>query len=760
MVTKPLDEHHPFMEKALTHPLTSRWGSYGFAILSCLGLESLLLGLGWTDLGVPYLYHYDFLYNSALIKGIVDHGWYLNNPSLGAPGGLAMHDYPEVANFNYLLVKLLTLFTSDWAKVANLFYILTFPLAAVSALYVFRNFKVPSPVAFTGSILFAFAPYHYLRLHHLVYTNYFFIPLVTMVLLWIMSGKQLIVFRDANSGRWKFNMRSGPALGCIVIALLVSGSVIYYSFFSCFFFLVAGAVAYLNKRHAGSLFTSWVLIGVICAGVVLQMAPTWIYKMNHGDNPLVVMRPAKETEEYGLKIAQLLLPTEGHRVKGMAQLRERYDRTAPLNNENRFSSLGLAGSIGFLALLIGLFRRRVEGDEDDGLSFHLASLNISALLLGTIGGFSALFAYWVNAQIRAYNRISIFIEFFAIFAFVLLLAYAYKNLVKTKLSPLVSYAMCGAVLVFGLLDQTPMSFKTPYPDIKKQFEEDAAFYKQIEQSLSGEGMVFQLPFVGFPISKGPSRMTPYDHIRGYLHTRTMKWSYGAITGRETDLWQQSVSLLRAQDMVNTLVFAGFRGIYLDRMGYADDGQQMIQDFSRILGQSPTYSEGSSKVFFLLNSYAQNKKHQTPPEEWKTLQQSVLTDPLVYVGKNLFQPANVILPAVGFVEVVTPRFGEPKQLILVGGWAVDPETRTPVKKMMVVHEGKASQLFVSTQIPRLDIARKLGTENALKSQWSVVLDTRTWASGKHSFEIYALLEGDRLGRLAGCDSKCSITLSHR
>ena len=106
MVTKPLDEHHPFMEKALTHPLTSRWGSYEFAILSCLGLESLLLGLGWTDLGVPYLYHYDFLYNSALIKGIVDHGWYLNNPSLGAPGGLAMHDYPEVANFNYLLVKL------------------------------------------------------------------------------------------------------------------------------------------------------------------------------------------------------------------------------------------------------------------------------------------------------------------------------------------------------------------------------------------------------------------------------------------------------------------------------------------------------------------------------------------------------------------------------------------------------------------------------------------------------------------------------
>ena len=99
-------------DKILTRPLASRWMPYGFVILFCLGLESLLLGLGWTDLGIPYLYHYDFLYNSALVKGIVDHGWYLNNPSLGAPGGLAMHDYPEVANINFLLIKLIALFTS------------------------------------------------------------------------------------------------------------------------------------------------------------------------------------------------------------------------------------------------------------------------------------------------------------------------------------------------------------------------------------------------------------------------------------------------------------------------------------------------------------------------------------------------------------------------------------------------------------------------------------------------------------------------
>ena len=744
-------------EKILERPLASRWMPYGFVVLFCLGLESLLLGLGWTDLGIPYLYHYDFLYNSALVKGIVDHGWYLNNPSLGAPGGLAMHDYPEVANINYLLIKLIALFTSDWAKVINLFYVLTFPLAAVAALYVFRRFSVPSPIAITGSLLFAFAPYHYLRMHHLVYTNYCFVPLVTLVLLWIMSGKRLIVFRDADSGRWKFNVRSGPALGCVVIAVLVSGSVIYYSFFTCFFLLVAGAVGYWNRREAGALFTSWILIGVICAGVALQMIPTWIYKMNHGENPLVVLRPAKETEEYGLKIAQLLLPVKNHRVAWMEQ--QRYDRTAPLNNENRYTSLGLAGSIGFLALLVALFRKRDDADTND-LKFNLAGLNISAVLLGTVGGFSALFAYWVNPQIRAYNRIGIFIEFFAIFAFVLLLAYVYEKFLKERSSQLVGYTMCGAVLILGLLDQTPTTFKTPYPAVKAKFEEDAAFFNQVEQSLEEGAMVFQLPFVGFPIDKGPSRMVPYDHVRGYLHTRNVKWSYGAITGREANLWQQSVSLLPAQEMVATLAAAGFQGIYLDRMGYGDDGREMIYEFSEILGRDPIQSESGRKVFFKLDVYAQKQKNKLSAGAWEARRQDVLENPLSLSGPNLFEPSRVIRTPVGFVEIVQQQTGQSSNSVLVGGWAVDPGTRMPATRLMVVHAGKASQLFVSQQIPRPDIARRLGAGSALKSQWSVVLDTRTWPPGKRSFEIYALLEGEQLGRLGGCDTKCRVTVSSR
>ena len=400
-------------EKVLTGFASSRWMPYGFVILCCLALESLLLGLGWTDLSIPYMYYYDFLYFSAVVKGVLEHGWYLNNPSLGAPGALAAYDYTGAPNIDFLIIKFIGLFTSDWAEVINLFYVVTFPLAAVSALAVFRHFKIPSPVAITGSLLFAFAPFHFLRLIHVTYTNYFLVPLLVLVLIWILNGKTLIVFRS-DSGRWKINISSGPALGCIVIALLISASGVYNAFFSCFFLVLVGGMVYLNKRDTAGLFTSWILIGVICTGLLLQMAPSWIYKMEHGKNPIITRFAPTETESYALKIVQMVLPAQEHRVPSWAKLREWYDSTAPLSNENRYSSLGLAGSVGFLILLIRLFRRK-DNDSQEDLEWSLARLNIGAVLLATVGGFSTLFAYLINPQIRAYNRISIFIEFFAIF---------------------------------------------------------------------------------------------------------------------------------------------------------------------------------------------------------------------------------------------------------------------------------------------------------------------------------------------------------
>lgn len=50
----------------------------------------------------------------------------------------------------------------------------------------------------------------------------------------------------------------------------------------------------------------------------------------------------------------------------------------------------------------------------------LSELNISMVLLGTIGGLGSMFAFFVSPMLRAYNRISIFIEYVSILAVALL----------------------------------------------------------------------------------------------------------------------------------------------------------------------------------------------------------------------------------------------------------------------------------------------------------------------------------------------------
>ena len=86
------------------------------------------------------------------IKGIVDNGWYWKNPTLGAPNGLEMYDFPAVDNSAAIIIALIGLFTNHPFLILNIFYLLTFPLVTISALYVFRRLNVSYPIALFGAL--------------------------------------------------------------------------------------------------------------------------------------------------------------------------------------------------------------------------------------------------------------------------------------------------------------------------------------------------------------------------------------------------------------------------------------------------------------------------------------------------------------------------------------------------------------------------------------------------------------------------------
>src|SRR5262249_53688795 len=111
----------PRKEQRLLKSWASAAALYGGATVLCLAMLTWVLRLWEADLTVPYNYGGDALCMLSWIKGIIDHGWYLHNDSLGAPFGQDMHDFPMADNLHFLLMKTIALAFPDAAITFNIY---------------------------------------------------------------------------------------------------------------------------------------------------------------------------------------------------------------------------------------------------------------------------------------------------------------------------------------------------------------------------------------------------------------------------------------------------------------------------------------------------------------------------------------------------------------------------------------------------------------------------------------------------------------
>lgn len=607
--------------------------AYLGATLLCILILTWVMKLWHADFNIPFVYGGDALFTGSSIKGIIDNGWYLHNKFIGIPTGSDLYDFPAADNFHQLIVKLLSLFTSNYGLIINLFFLLTFPLTTLTSLYVFRHFKVSYPNSIVGSLLFTFLPYHFLRGEsHLFLAAYYMIPLMVMVILWVYSETPLLFKQAETDKKLALDLFRARSVFSILICFLVSSTGIYYAFFACFFLIIVGVSASFNRKRIHHLLAAGLLIATITAGVVVNISPTLIYHYSHGKNADVATRTPYEAEVYGLKIKQLLLPVSGHRVAELAKERAIYDTYSPLVNENGFSSLGIIGSLGFL-ILLGMLLLHLKGSSKNDLLSRLRDLNISALLLAVVGGLGSVAAE-IIPQIRCYNRISVYIAFFSLFAAVLILEELSRKYVKSNRFLCIYYVILGLILFTGIMDQTTPGFIPLYDWYKGEYKNDANFVSQIEAKVPRDSMIFQLPYVPFPENPPVQKMGDYELFRGYLHSKTLRWSYGAMKGREGDIWQKQVAEEPLNDMVNTLAFAGFNGIYLDRNGYVDEGVEIETKLAKILDTKPLISANNRLAFYSLVEYNQRFKRQFSAKEWDDRRNQAL-HPVIFSWKNGF-----------------------------------------------------------------------------------------------------------------------------
>src|SRR5438552_13381472 len=117
--------------------------------------------------------------------------------------------------------------------------------------------------------------------------------------------------------------------------------------------------------------------------------------------------------------------------------------------------------------------------------------------MGSEGGIGTLFILIYMRITRTYNRISIFIAFFALAGAFGAIDDLCRRVGGRGKGAVLAAILAPCLLVAGLWDQTSKTYLEPFALVQQEFASDAAFVAQIEAAVPEQTMVFQFPFLSY-----------------------------------------------------------------------------------------------------------------------------------------------------------------------------------------------------------------------------------------------------------------------
>ena len=613
--------------------------------LFALAAVAVVMQLWYADLRVPLGGSSgDNALTLTVIKGLLQHGWVWTNPDLGAPDGMNYFDFPAAFGdtLHLLVMKAMGIVSDDPVLVVNTFYVLGYPLAAAAAFGVLRALGVRRGPAFVVGAMFALLPFHFWRgTPHLGLSSYYTVPLAC----WLVFGglgTHSLFGRSSKPNRGLRGWASWRTAATLVIAVVVGLATLYWAMFTVVLLAILLPVAFLAHRDRALSSQTAIVIVVVLGVAFAQQAPAVIYSQSHGANSVVGKRLPQESEIYGLKMAQLLMPRSGHRVQALSRLGEEYYAPTPLNQESSNWSpyLGLLLGIAMLVSWVLALALPLRGPPGVGSRFSLVSASgvasLAALLMATIGGGSAIFAYLVSPQIRAWDRISVFIAFFAAVALASLLSSLVGWLERRQVPAALVGILLALVLAAALIDQTAPDARPDYSGALASWRQDDRFVAAITATMPVGAKVLELPYMPFPEALPLVNLPDYQLLLPYLHDRKgMKWSYGEVHGRPQD-WVDDASRLPVPLMVDGVAAAGFSGIYVDRAGYADGGKSIEAELRKALGSDQEIGSPNGALFFFsLIERAQELRDELPPALVASAGEAVTHPVTLEAGSGLY-----------------------------------------------------------------------------------------------------------------------------
>lgn len=604
-----------------TKVLSFAWIEALFVLL----IATVSLNLLNYDLRVPLQYHGDSVIILMYIKGMIQNGWTYSIPQLSAPYAMSSAAFPIMTNFDWVVMKLISLFTSEIGLVLNLFWLLTLVFSAWTASLSMRLLGVNNWLSFAGGLLYAFLPFALLRNVGHLNLVYYAVPLLCLLAIFLATGKNV----DEN----RVTIRRLGYAACFIQGF----NYIYFSFFAVLLFIVSAAIGYVRNKSCSVVRTAATAIGIISIATVVSLSPSLFSWYKHGKPPGMVYKSAAEAEYYGAKVRKILAPHPDNPIPYLAKWGKR-DASAGFPNENENITVrhGLYGSLGFLLLLcVSLTSTNSGKNAGSGILVSIAAPALFTLLMISVGGLGAVLNLLTVPDIRCYNRFSVFLAFFCIAGLGVFLS---EQIQKIKLVYFRFFFIVAilAVVLLSLFDQLldGRHLVDRQASDSITVAEEVALVKRLDKVLPHQGMVFQLPITPFPLDPGTARMGYYDHGRPFLWSEHLRWSWPSFSPRHR-AWESKVGSLDGKNLMEALILSGFNAIWIDRFGYNDNGTSVIQALVEAGGQEILQGMSSRYVILDIRKPAKQLEYSLGVAKFKERSTSYLSGVLLNWGSGFY-----------------------------------------------------------------------------------------------------------------------------
>lgn len=565
---------------------------------------------GW-DLSVPLVYRnpgHDEVWQLTLTKMLLDTGWVLQTPFMGAPASADWHYHSaaQTSAIHSVLMLLLSPLFADAVSLQQAYYLLNFSLIALCTFALCAWLGIGRVVAVCVGIIFAFNTFRFSGGFLAFLANYFAVPLALLPVIDGIRGRYsyLSTMAGGRGVRAVQEVVSSKSfiVGCVCVAVVATSDG-YYSFFTLLLlgFALVVRIAMGDFRRWPSLVPFVVYIGIVLFAVLALMAPLNSYRESHPDefmpggkiDPALVKHPA-EAEVYISTLKVLIAPIANHRVDWLAGVGSYMVATA---NEFRripvsqVVPLGTLGAVLLVAVLFSIslpfryFRLNAPNAERGGelpVYYAAASVAFFGFLCSITGGVGTIVAL-VYPTIRAYDRFPLFL----LLALLIGAAAIVSSWLKSASPGARARGMIGlvAITMLAVVDQVPKDADKTDESRRQLFYGERAVVAKLEESLPDGAMVYQYPYSQYLSDSKYYGWGAFSHLRLYLHSQTLRWSNGASKNSPVDNWHRVLAEFPFDVLIRRVHDAGFRAVVFDRSVIGDE------EFSSIVSAAERYAGG-------------------------------------------------------------------------------------------------------------------------------------------------------------------------